>query len=38
MTKFRGGDVFVPMIRISLPMAITGGLPMTLKKSVEIAD
>jgi len=38
VTKFRGGDVFVPMIRISLPMAITGGLPMTVKKSLEIVD
>ena len=38
MTKFKGGDMFVLTIRISLPMAITGPLPMTLKKSVEIVD
>jgi len=38
-TKSRGGDVFVPMISINyLPMAIIGGLPMTMKGSAEDAD
>jgi len=39
MTKSKSDDVFVPIIKCRcLPMAITGSLPMVLKKGVEVAD